>query len=129
MFQGMIAIVDDDGVVREAMKSLMRSLGYNASTFGSADEFLKSEQVSKKSCLMTDLQMPGLSGIDLQDLLIARGYRIPIIFITGHPSDNVRARAMKAGAIGFLVKPVDVDQLIGCIKKVLRAAWTKEKQT
>ena len=121
MSQGMIAIVDDDDVVRGAMKSLMRSLGYNASTFGSADEFLKSEQVSNTSCLITDLQMPGLSGIDLQDLLIARGYRIPIIFITGHPSDNVRARAMKAGAIGFLVKPVDVDRLIGCIKKV-RAA-------
>ena len=118
----MIAIVDDDDVVREAMKSLMRSLGYNASTFGSADEFLKSEQVSKTSCLVTYLQMPGLSGIDLQDWLIARGHRIPIIFITGHPDDNVRARAMKAGAIGFLVKPVDVDQLIGCIKKVLQAA-------
>ena len=122
MSQGMIAIVDDDDVVREAMKSLMRSLGYNASTFGSADEFLKSEQVSNTSCLVTDLQMPGLSGIDLQDWLIARGHRIPIIFITGHPNDNVRARAMKAGAIGFLVKPVDVDQLIGCIKKVLQAA-------
>ena len=118
----MIAIVDDDDVVREAMKSLMRSLGYNASTFGSADEFLKSEQVSNTSCLVTDLQMPGLSGIDLQDWLIAQGHRIPIIFITGHPNDNVRARAMKAGAIGFSVKPVDVDQLIGCIKKVLQAA-------
>ena len=63
----MIAIVDDDAVVREAMKSLMRSLGYNASTFGSAEEFLKSEQVSATSCIITDLQMPGLSGIDLQD--------------------------------------------------------------
>ena len=118
----MIAIVDDDDVVREAMKSLMRSLGYNASTFGSAEEFLQPEKISGISCLITDLQMPGLSGLDLQDLLIARGHRIPIIFITGHPNDNVRARAMKAGAIGFLVKPVDVDQLIGCIKKVLQAA-------
>ena len=122
MSSASIAIVDDDEAVREAMKTLMRSLGYNASTFGSADEFLKSEQVSNTSCLVTDLQMPGLSGIDLQDWLIARGHRIPIIFITGHPNDSVRARAMKAGAIGFLVKPVDVDQLIGCIKKVLQAA-------
>ncbi len=118
----MIAIVDDDDAVREATKSLMRSLGYNASTFGSADEFLKSEQVSNTSCLITDLQMPGLSGIDLQDRLIARGHRIPIIFITGHPNDNVRARAMKAGAVGFLSKPFDVDQLIGCIEKALKAA-------
>ena len=122
MSQRMIAIVDDDEALREGMKSLVRSLGYAVSTFGSADEFLKSEQVSNTSCLVTDLQMPGLSGIDLQDWLIARGHRIPIIFITGHPNDSVRARAMKAGAIGFLVKPVDVDQLIGCIKKVLQAA-------
>ena len=77
----------------------MRSLGYHASTFGSADEFLNSEQVDDTSCLITDLQMPGLSGIDLQDRLIARGYRIPIIFITGFPDDNVRARAMKAGRL------------------------------
>ena len=101
MSQGMVAIVDDDDVVREAMKSLMRSLGYNASTFGSADEFLKSEQVSKTSCLITDLHMPGLSGLDLQDRLIARGHCIPIIFITGYPDDTARARAMKAEAIDF----------------------------
>ena len=117
-----IAIVDDDDVVRGALKSLMRSLGYDASTFGSAEEFLQSGKISSTSCLITDLQMPGLSGLDLQDRLIARGDRIPIIFLTGYPDENVRARAMKAGAIGFLVKPVDVDQLIGCIKKVLQAA-------
>ena len=86
----MIAIVDDDDVVREAMKSLMRSLGYNASTFGSADEFLKSEQVSKTSCLITDLHMPGLSGLDLQDRLIAAGHRFPIIFLTAYPDEDVR---------------------------------------
>ena len=78
-----IAIVDDDASVREAIKGLVRSLGYNASTFASADEFLKSDKVDDTSCIITDLQMPGLSGIDLQDLLIARGHRIPIIFITG----------------------------------------------
>ncbi len=83
MSQGMIAIVDDDVVVRGAMKSLVRSLGHNASTFGSAEEFLNSEQFSSTSCLITDLQMPGLSGLDLQDRLIAQGHRIPIIFLTG----------------------------------------------
>ena len=95
----MIAIVDDDKAVREATESLMRSLGYHASTFASAEEFLQSEQISNTSCLITDVQMPGLSGIDLQDRLIARGHRIPIIFITGYPDDSVRARAMKAGAV------------------------------
>ena len=118
----MIAIVDDDDVVREAMKSLMRSLGYNASTFGSADEFLKSERVHDTSCLITDVQMPGLSGLDLQDRLIARGHCIPIIFMTGCLDDNVRARAMKAGAVCFLNKPLREDHFIGCIEKALKAA-------
>ena len=86
------------------------------------EEFLKSEQVSDISCLITDLQMPGLSGLDLQDLLIARGHRFPIIFITGFPDENVRARAMKAGAVAFLTKPVNVDQLLGYLDKALKAA-------
>ena len=122
MSQVLIAIVDDDEAVREATKTLVRSLGYHASTFGSADEFLKSEQVHDTSCLITDVQMPGLSGLDLQDRLIARGHRIPIIFMTGYPDDNVRARAMKAGAVGFLSKPVNDDHLIGCIERALKAA-------
>ena len=107
----MIAIVDDDKGVRDALEMLMRSLGHNASTFGSAEEFLAFEKLHDTSCLITDVQMPGLTGIDLQDRLIADGHRIPIIFITGHPDDNVRARAMKAGAVGFLVKPVDARPL------------------
>ena len=122
MPQGMIAIVDDDEALREAMRSLVRSLGYGVSTFGSAEEFLKSEQVSDISCLITDLQMPGLSGLDLQDLLIARGHRFPIIFITGYPNETARARAMRAGAIGFLSKPFNADHLIGYLERALKAA-------
>ena len=118
----MIAIVDDDHVVREAMKSLVRSLGYNVSTFGSAEEFLNSEQVSKISCLITDLNMPGLSGLDLQDRLIATGHRFPIIFITGYPDEDVRARAIKSGAIAFLSKPFNADHLIGYLERALKAA-------
>ena len=117
-----IAIVDDDDAVREAMKTLVRSLGYNASTFGSADEFLNSEHVHDTSCLITDVQMPGLSGIDLQDRLIARGHRIPIIFITAYPDENVRARAMKAGALAFLSKPINPHHLIDHLEKALKAA-------
>jgi FixJ family two-component response regulator len=122
VLQVLIAIVDDDEPVRVATKTLVRSLGYHASTFGSADEFLKSEQVHDTSCLVTDVQMPGLSGIDLQDYLIARGHRIPIIFMTGYPNDIVRARAIKAGAVCFLNKPFDEDHFIGCIEKALKAA-------
>ncbi len=122
MSQVLIAIVDDDPAVRKATGSLVRSLGYSASAFASADEFLKSKQVHNTSCLVTDLQMPGLSGIDLQDRLIAGGHRIPIIFITAYPDENVRTRAMKAGAIGFLSKPYEADHLLGCLDKALKAA-------
>jgi len=116
-----IAIVDDDEAVRYATKTLVRSLGYHTSTFGSADKFLNSEQLSDISCLITDVQMPGLSGCDLQDRLIARGHRIPIIFITGYPDENVRARAIKAGAVAFLTKPVNGDHLVGYLGKALAA--------
>jgi FixJ family two-component response regulator len=118
----MIAIVDDDQAVRDAMKTLVRSLGYHTSTFGSAEEFLKSENLHDTSCLITDVQMPGLSGLDLQDRLIARGHRIPIIFITGHPDDTARTRAMNAGAVGFLSKPINQDRFIRCLGKALKTA-------
>ena len=117
-----IAIVDDDERVREATGNLVRSLGYQASTFGSADEFLSSEQIHDTSCIITDLHMPGLSGIDLQDWLIARGHHIPLIFITAYPDENVRLRVMKAGAIGFLSKPYNHDHLLGYLDQALKAA-------
>ena len=119
MSQGMIAIVDDDAVVREAMKSLVRSMGYNVFTFDSAKQFLESEQVHNSSCLITDLHMPGLSGLDLQERLIAQGHRFPIIFLTAYPDEDVRMRAMKAGAVGLLSKPCNGDHLLGCLEKAL----------
>ena len=114
-----IAIVYDDEALREAMECFVQSVGHNVSTFGSAEEFLKSEQIGKTSCLITDLHMPGLSGLDLQDRLIAQGYRFPSIFITGYPDEAVRARAMKAGAIGFLTKPCNHGHLLGCLETAL----------
>jgi len=118
----MIAIVDDDDCVRDGLEMLVRSLGHNTSTFGSAEEFLEFEKLRDTSCLITDVQMPGLSGLDLQDRMIADGHCIPIIFITGHPNDSARARAMKAGAVAFLSKPHDVHHLSGFIEKALKAA-------
>ena len=122
MPQALIAVVDDDESMRDAIQSLVRSLGHNVSTFASANEYLKSEQVHDTSCIITDVQMPGLSGVDLQDHLIARGLCIPIIFMTGFPDDRVRARAMKAGAVGFFSKPFSEDHFIGCIDQALKAA-------
>jgi FixJ family two-component response regulator len=117
-----ISIVDDDEAVREATKALVRSLGYAVTTFSSAGEFLASEHLRDTSCLITDLHMPGLSGIDLQSRLAASGYRMPIIFITAFPEESVRARAMQAGAIGFMSKPFSEDRLIGCLERALAAA-------
>ena len=122
MSSASIAIVDDDEAVRKAMKTLLLSLGYNASTFGSAEEFIDSEQVDDTSFLITDLHMPGLSGLDLQDRLIAKGHRIPIIFITGFPDYTARARAMRAGALAFLTKPINQHDLIDHLETALKAA-------
>jgi FixJ family two-component response regulator len=110
-----ISIVDDDEAVRESTEGLVRSLGYLAATFSSAEEFLSSERLHDTSCLITDLQMPGLSGVELQRRLIAGGHHMPIIFITAFPEESVRARAMEAGAVCFMSKPYSEDRLIGCL--------------
>jgi FixJ family two-component response regulator len=115
-----ISIVDDDESVREATKSLVRSLGYKAVTFGSAEEFLESAQVMGTACLITDVQMPGLSGVELQDRLIADGHRMPVIFVTAFPDDRLRGRVLKSGAIGYLPKPFNEDRLIKCIDTALK---------
>jgi len=117
----MIAIVDDERSVREATGRLVRSLGYNAVMFASEEEFLKSAKLHDTSCLITDVHMPRLSGIDLHDRLTAKGHRIPIIFITGDPA-GTRAHAMKDGVICFLSKPFRSDHLLSCIETALRVA-------
>jgi FixJ family two-component response regulator len=101
----MISIVDDDRSLREATKGLVKSFGYVVDTFASAEEFLQSDRVNDSACLILDVNMPGLSGIELQDQLIARGNHMPIIFISAIQSEATRAKALKAGAIGFLSKP------------------------
>ena len=115
----MISIVDDDESVREATKGLVRSLGYTAATFASAEDFLQSNQVNDTSCLITDVQMPGLSGVELQSQLIAQGNSTPMIFVTAFPEERTRARALKAGAIGFLTKPFNEERLIEYIHAAL----------
>jgi FixJ family two-component response regulator len=113
----MISIVDDDEVVRAATADLVNSLGYEAQTFASAEQFLESGQVEHTSCIITDLQMPGLNGLELQSRLIAAGYRKPIIFITAFPTVGARERALEGGAIAFLNKPFREDSLIESLKR------------
>jgi FixJ family two-component response regulator len=115
----LISIIDDDESIRESTKGFVRSLGYQAATFASAEEFLRSDSVSSTSCLITDVQMPGLSGIELQRGLIAQGVQMPTIFITAFPEEETRARAMKAGALGYLSKPFSEDSLLRCLSTAL----------
>jgi FixJ family two-component response regulator len=116
----LISIVDDDEAVREATKSLIRSLGYNAQTFGSAEEFLAWRQLDDTDCLITDVQMPGLSGMDLQDRLISAGHEMPTIFVTAYPDAKLEKRALRGGAIAYLRKPIEESHLLEHIDTALR---------
>ena len=115
----MIAIVDDDESVRIATRSLVRSLGFTAHTYASAEDFLQSQHVSECSCVITDVQMPGLSGVDLQIRLAAEGRDTPVILMTAFADQAVEERAMKAGAVCFLSKPFEGQMLIKCLEEAL----------
>jgi FixJ family two-component response regulator len=116
-----ISIIDDDPSVRQATDGLVRSLGYQAVTFASAEDFLQSDHIEDTSCLITDVQMPGLSGVELQSMLNARGTRLPIIFITAFPEDRIRRCVLEAGAVGFLSKPFEESSLIEHLETALGA--------
>ena len=116
-----ISIIDDDPFVRTATDGLVRSLGYRAATFASAEDYLQSDRINDTACVITDVQMPGLNGVELQSLLIARGNCTPMIFITAFPEEKVRRRALEAGAVGFLSKPFDDEQLIEHLQTALRS--------
>jgi FixJ family two-component response regulator len=108
-----ISIVDDDQSARAAMRGLVRSLGYTTAAFASAEDFLTSDQLDDTVCAIVDVHMPGMSGLELQGRLAADGRRIPVIVVTAYPSEDTRAFALEAGALGFLSKPCDEQRLIG----------------
>src|SRR6059036_718458 len=112
-----VCVVDDDASVREAVGGLLRSVGMTVETFGSAREFLASARRDAPSCLVLDVELPGLSGLDLQQELVKGNVRVPIIFLTGRGDIPMSVRAIRAGALDFLTKPVDVDQLLGAIER------------
>jgi FixJ family two-component response regulator len=116
----LIVVVDDDEAIRIAAESLIRSLGFRARTFASAEEFLSADILDKTSCLISDVYMPGISGLDLPDVLLARGQRMPIIFITAYLEERIEKRAQAVGAAGLFVKPFDGQRLADCIMEVLR---------
>jgi FixJ family two-component response regulator len=115
-----IAVVDDDDSVREATSNLLRLLGYSAASFASAEDFLKSDRVRDVSCLITDVQMPGISGVELQSRLISDGNLMPIIFLTAFPEEALRDRVLKGGALAYLTKPLEEHSLIACLEQALK---------
>ena len=117
---GVVSVVDDDASVREAMGGLIKSSGFAVQLFASGKEFLRFGSLQNTSCLVLDVHMPGMSGLQLQSHLLAAGYRIPIIFITADADERTRARALKAGAVDFLRKPFGDDVLLKGIRSALK---------
>jgi FixJ family two-component response regulator len=117
--KAVIAIVDDDHSVREALTSLVRSLGYVAMAFECAEDLLKSKRRRNVACMIADVQMPGMTGIELHNRLVASGEPIPTVLITAFPDERSRERALQAGVIGYLSKPFSEGDLLACIRSTL----------
>jgi FixJ family two-component response regulator len=115
-----VMIVDDDESVRRAARRLIKSFGFAVETFASAEDFLTSGRLPQTACLVLDVHMPGLNGLELQSRLISEGHQVPIVFITAFNDDNARDQALKAGAVGYLVKPFEEADLLNGINLALQ---------
>ena len=127
-FEAVIAIVDDDPWSRDGLQRLIRSAGWRAETFISAREFLARPGAEEPNCLVLDLQLPGLSGLDLQKQMAEAGLEMPIVFLTGHGDIPASVQAMKAGAVAFLTKPVDEQKLLQAIDEAIERDWRTREQ-
>jgi len=116
----LMAIVDDDDALRTSLDNLLRSVGFRAHGFSSAEAFLRSDHARETACLILDIRMPGMNGLELQRQMMAADWQIPIIFITSHVDDEARARALDAGAVAFLYKPCREDDLLQAIDVALQ---------
>jgi len=123
----LIAVVDDDSSLRESTQLLLRSAGYHAEVFASAREFLDSPRIDETACLLLDVRMPGMDGLELQRFLNEAQRQIPIIFITAHATENAEPRARKAGAVDFLRKPVNDERLLSAIQTALKG-WKDDER-
>jgi FixJ family two-component response regulator len=117
----MVAIVDDDDLMRSALQGLLKSVGLPTQAFASAEEFLKSGQQHQAGCLVADIRMPGMSGLELQAKLNADHCRIPTIFITAHGDEKMRMQALRAGAVEFMAKPFDDEALLESVRAALES--------
>src|ERR1700741_1573942 len=116
----MISIVDDDESLRDSLNNLIRSIGFRAQGFASAEEFLNSAQLHDTDCLILDVRMPGMNGLDLQRHLVSANSEIPVVFITSHADDDAETRALQAGAVAFLYKPCREEKLLEAIDSALK---------
>src|SRR5271155_3776245 len=124
-----VFVVDDDASIRDAVKSLLKSVGLRAEAFGSTEDFVKAARPEIPSCLVLDVRLPGMSGLEFQEELTKTGIRIPIIFVTAHGDIPMTSRAMKAGAIEFLPKPFQKQELLNAIHQALkRDRETREEE-
>ncbi len=124
-----VFIIDDDASVRESIQDLLESLGLRSESFGTAEEFLRSKRPEGPSCLVLDVRLPGVNGLDFQSRLVDAGFQIPIIFITGHGDIPMTVKAMKSGAVEFLTKPFLERDLLGAIRQALeRDRATRQQQ-
>jgi FixJ family two-component response regulator len=117
----LVAIVDDDDLMRSALQGMLKSVGLSSQAFASAEEYLNSGQQHQTACLIADIRMPGMSGLELQAKLNAEHCRIPTIFITAHGDTKMRMQALRAGAVEFLAKPFDDDALLGSVRAALES--------
>jgi FixJ family two-component response regulator len=117
--RSMIVVVDDDDSIRSALQGLLKEAGYPAVAFASAEEYLQSGKQRETGCLIADIRMPGMSGLELQSRLNEDHHRIPIIFITAHGDEDMRLRALRHGAVEFLAKPFDEERLLDSVRAAL----------
>lgn len=117
----MVAIVDDDELIRDSLHGLMKEAGFHALSFASAEEFLNSGERQHTACLIADIRMPGMSGLELQSRLNKERHRIPIIFITAQGDEKMRMQALRAGAVEFLTKPFDDEVLLDSVRAALNS--------
>ncbi len=125
----LVSVVEDDQFFRESMRRLMRSFGYAVEAFASAADFLASPRLGETACLIADLHMPAMNGLELHRRLVELGHAIPTILVTAYPDNEVRTRALKDGVVCYLRKPVDENHLMRCLRAVLGSNEPPEERS
>lgn len=125
----LVSVVEDDQFFRESMRRLMRSLGYDVAVFPSAADFLASPRLDETACLIADINMPGMTGLELHEHFVVAGYVIPTILVTAYPDDLDQARALKDGVVCYLCKPFDEQHLIRCLREALQSGRPSDENS